>query len=77
VSFALSGGFGMPTKDETARELARKHFEAKGGLTRIFRLTGNIEVETNPGEPVKLLEVNANTVPSGIMPLHFGPALAN
>lgn len=27
-------------------------------------------------EPIKLLEVNENTVPAGVMPLHFGPAPA-
>ena len=32
--------------------------------------------EVRPSEPIKLLEVNENTVPSGIMPLGFGPAPA-
>ena len=29
-----------------------------------------------PTTPIKLLEVNADTAPSGVMPLHFGPAPA-
>ncbi len=68
---------GTPTKDEAARELAKKHFEVEAGLTHIFRITGAPEAEVRPGEPIKLLEVNAATVPSGVMPLHFGPAPAS
>ena len=44
------------------------------GITRILRFTGRAEVEVLRAEPIKLLEVNANTVPSGIMPLRFGAA---
>lgn len=64
----------MPTKDEEAVELARKHYEFETGLTKIFRLKGAPEAEYRSGEPIKLLEVNENTVPSGILPLRFGPA---
>lgn len=67
----------MTDKDEAARVLARKHFQVEDGITHIFRLTDKIEVEVRPTEPIKLLEVNAATVPSGVMPLHFGPAPAS
>lgn len=62
----------MSSKDEAARELARRHFQVEDGLTRIFRIEAVAEVSEN--EPIKLLEVNTATVPSGVMPLHFGPA---
>jgi hypothetical protein len=58
-------------KVEVAQELARKHYEIESGLVRIFRITS--KDDALPAEPIKLLEVNENTVPSGIMPLHFGP----
>lgn len=64
-------------KAEVARALATKHYQADGGLQRIFRLTGSAEVEVRPVEPIKLLEVNANTVPSGVLPVNFGPAPAS
>jgi hypothetical protein len=67
----------MPTKDEEARELARKHYQVEAGVTLIFRVTATAEVEVRPTEPIKLLEVNENTVPSGIMPLQFGPSPAS
>jgi hypothetical protein len=67
----------MPSKDEAARALASKHFEIEEGMTRILRLRAAAEAEECEGEPIKLLEVNAATVPSGIMPLHFGPAPAS
>src|SRR5436305_13507732 len=60
-----------------AKELAKKHYQAEAGLERIFRLTGSAEVEVRPVEPIKLLEVNANTVPSGVLPVSFGPAPAS
>jgi hypothetical protein len=60
------------SKDLAAKTLAQKHFEIEEGLTHIFRLKGPAEVEANESEPIKLLEVNDATVPSGVMPLHFG-----
>jgi hypothetical protein len=60
-------------KDEVAVELARKHYEIEVGLTSVFRISGSAEAEALPNEPIKLLEVNNNTVASGIMPIHFGP----
>jgi hypothetical protein len=67
----------MPTKDEEAVELARKHYQIETGMTQIFRLTGSADVEFRPNEPIKLLEVNENTVPAGIMPIQFGPSPAS
>jgi len=64
-------------KAEVARSLARKHYEAEDGLQRIFRITGSAELEMRPVEPIKLLEVNTDTVPSGILPVSFGPAPAS
>ena len=37
----------------------------EAGLTHVYRLTGTAEVELRPAEPIKLLEVNEYTVPSG------------
>ena len=67
----------MPTKDEEAMALAQKHYELEAGLTQNFRITGTAELELRPVEPIKLLEVNENTVPSGIMPIQFGPSPAS
>lgn len=67
----------MPTKDEEALELARKHYQIEPGMTQIFRITGSEDAELRPNEPIKLLEVNENTVPYGIMPIQFGPSPAS
>ncbi|MBN9523803.1 hypothetical protein J0H58_35715 [bacterium] len=61
----------MLTKDETARVLAHAHFAVEPGLTQVFRLLA--AREDADAEPVKLLEVNAATVPTGVVPLHFDP----
>jgi hypothetical protein len=66
----------MTTKDEEALHLARKHYEIESGVVQIFRITASVDVEARPSEPIKLLEVNENTVPAGIMPIQFGPAPA-
>jgi len=59
------------SKDDVAKEVATKHFELDAGLTHIFRLQSKAAAETTPVEPIKLLEVNENTVPSGVLPLYF------
>ena len=53
----------MRTKDETVRELAAWHFEVEPDLTRVVRIVG--DNEDAPGDPIKLLEVNAATVATG------------
>ena len=61
----------MITKDQCAIELAQMHYQVEDGITTIIRFTN--DREALPGEPIKLLEVNENTVPAGIMPLFFAP----
>jgi hypothetical protein len=63
----------MPSKDEVAEKLARAHYLIEPEISQIFRLSDSAEIETRPNEPIKLLEVNPDTLPSGILPLHFGP----
>jgi hypothetical protein len=66
----------MSNKDAEARKLAEAHYAVEAGITQIFRIKGSDDAEGLSEEPIKLLEVNAYTIPSGIMPLHFGPATA-
>lgn len=68
----------MPTKDQEALELARLHYQIETGLIEIYRIvTGSDDLERLPNEPIKLLEVNENTVPSGVRPIRFGPSPAS
>lgn len=60
----------MSDKDQIARTLADAHRRVEPGIMRIFRIT--TPSEENPAEPVKLLEVNPATPPSGIVPVAFG-----
>ncbi len=64
----------MLTKDEEAELLAELHYQIEPGLTHVFRVTGPDDAESSLSAPIKLLEVNENTVPAGIMPLQFGPS---
>jgi hypothetical protein len=59
----------MFDKDEDARILAESHYKIEPEITQIFRIAG--ESETLPVDPIKLLEVNQSSIPSGIMPLCF------
>lgn len=63
----------MHDKDQVAAELARAHFSVEPDIVAIYRVVANQQREKRPSEPVKLLEVNANTVAAGICPVHFGP----
>ena len=59
-------------------ELAKRHYEIEPGLTQIFRITDKTgNAHGAHAYPIRLLEVNVNTVESGVMPLHFGPAPAS
>ena len=64
----------MPTKNEEAVELAQTHYSDEAGLIHVFRIIGESTAEAKPTEPIKPLEVNENTVPSGILPIQFGPS---
>lgn len=61
----------MPEKDEIARVLAVAHRNMETTIARIVRLRGPREDEGT--EPIKLLEVNPATSPSGIWPIAFTP----
>jgi hypothetical protein len=63
----------MTNQDQAAKELAEKHYQIETGVTQIFRIKKNTNHEANSVEPIILLEVNQNTVASGILPLYFGP----
>jgi hypothetical protein len=52
-----------PSKDQVARELIDAHFRVEPALSRIYRIRS--DKEEDPLEPIKLLEINANTVATG------------
>jgi len=66
----------MPNKTDVARRLAKAHYQVEAGITQIFRIVGRPEAELRPEEPIKLLEVNQFSIPSGVMPLYFDAAPA-
>jgi hypothetical protein len=63
----------MSDKNEVAIRLAHAHYRIEPSVSQIFRVTAGDAVEAQPDEPIKLLEVNAATIPSGIAPLYFEP----
>jgi hypothetical protein len=67
----------MDSKDTVARRLAQAHFTLEPGLRLVRRLVAASQVEDDPREPVKLLEVNDNTTSDGILPVYFGPHTAS
>ena len=64
-------------KEEVAFRLAQSHFAVEPGILKIFRLLNEEARENEPGEPVKLLEVNDDTIPVGIRPVYFRPHSAS
>jgi hypothetical protein len=66
----------MWNRDDEARALAAAHYRAESGITDIYRILASAEIESRPDQPIKLLEVNQDTIAAGIMPLEFGPVPA-
>ncbi|MFO0759312.1 MAG: hypothetical protein U0359_22660 [Byssovorax sp.] len=59
----------MLDKDDIARMLAEAHRVIEPAISRVIRLLA--EREEDAREPVKLLEVNPMTSPSGVLPIAF------
>lgn len=66
----MIGILNKPDKSQVARMLADAHREIEPAINRIFRVISDREQDAD--EPVKLLEVNPDTSPSGIVPIAFG-----
>jgi hypothetical protein len=64
----------MVSKDEEARHVAETRYAVEDGLSQVYRLIGPGTTEQDPKEPIKLLEVNADTIAAGIQPIGFPPA---
>jgi hypothetical protein len=71
VSEAASQSF----KDEVAERIALDHFAVDSGVSRIFRYRASSDLESDPKEPIKLLEVYDFAIPSGIVPVYLPPHL--
>jgi hypothetical protein len=71
--FFYSGGQKMNQKKDVAKLLAERHYQVEPTVINIVIVEASPEAEARPEEPIKLLEVNEATIPSGIMPIEFGP----
>ena len=60
------------TKDDMARRLADAHLAVEPGIARVVRLRA--DDESDPDEPLKMLEVNRHTFAAGIRPVYFPPS---
>jgi hypothetical protein len=63
----------MPTRAEVADQLAQTHYAVEPGISHIFRVVIAGSGEDAPDEPIKLLEVNEDTLPYGVRPVYFRP----
>ena len=64
-------------KDDVAKRLAEAHLAVEPGIVRVVRLRVHDDLEQDPEEPVKLLEVNEDTFAAGVRPLFFPPSAAH
>lgn len=59
------------SKDQAAERLAREYMELDSSLLKVIRIVDPAR-ESDPGEPIKLLEIYQHAIPSGvILPLGF------
>jgi hypothetical protein len=61
-------------KDKVRQILAHAHYAFEPGITHIYAILSDPKREAKTTEPIKLLEVNQDTIPSGVLPLGFDPA---
>lgn len=61
----------MPTKQEAAELQAAIHHDVDQEMVQIYRAFGVDEVDEDPGEPIKLLEVDEGRPRVGISPHLF------
>lgn len=59
-------------KDKTALKLAKAHVNVEPSLLKVIRFISDQENAVE--EPIKLLEINLETSPSGVVPISFGPS---
>lgn len=60
----------MPTKDEAVQELIDWHFQIAPEIVKVYRFLS--DNENAPDEPIKLLEVNKETLATGrVTPFGF------
>lgn len=64
----------MDTVKDEAKRLAEKHYEIEVGIRSIILLRQQTDNNDDGDKKIALLEINENTVPTGIMPLEFRPA---
>lgn len=63
----------MPSKDDAVENLVKHHFAVEPALHAVYRIVS--DREQDPDEPIKLLEVNAATPPSGSVEIFtFSPS---
>jgi len=59
-------------RDSVAKLLAESHFRVDPAIRRIVRLVlSDAEQESRQDEPIKLLEVNEDTIATGVQPVYF------
>lgn len=63
-------GATIAAKRLAAERIAKRDYEAIQSIEYICRLIG--DDEGRPNEPIKMLEVDSETIPSGMQPLCFG-----
>lgn len=61
----------MNDREKIAKLLAEKHYHIEPSITEIHTIHSGTPSHPPQLEPIKLLEVNPNTVASGILPLWF------
>ena len=69
MSLGYNVGMETLTKEEAAAEIAHYDYEVDETTQAFYRILAADEDDAQ--EPLKLLKVNADTPPLGILPLHF------
>lgn len=62
----------MSDRYEAAERLAQIHYQSES-TSEVYVTRASLEAEDHADQPIELLEVDEDTIPTGVVPLHFGP----
>jgi hypothetical protein len=63
-------------RDAITRAFGEKQYEFGEHITQVYSINSDGDFQ-NPSTPIRILQVNTETIPIGLQPIRFGPSPAS
>ena len=63
-------------RDAITRSFGEKQYEFGQHITKVYSINSDRDDFRNTSTPIRILQVNSETIPTGVLPLRFGPVPA-